>query len=201
LNGATAPEQLAEEDGLRANVYALLARLLARAPDVETLASLRALEGDDSPFGEAVRALARAASATTAEAVEDEYFNLFIGIGESELRPYGSYYLTGFLNEKPLANLRFDMRRLGISRAEGVAESEDHIAALCEMMAGLITGAFGAPASLEEQRAFYQRHLGNWAPRFFADLEAAQGASFYMPVGAIGRQFLEIESQAFEMGD
>lgn len=199
MDGGTAAEQIAEEDSLRANVYALLARLLARAPDNATLAALRGLEGDSSDFGASIQTLARAASLQSAEAVADEYFNLFVGVGESELRPYGSYYLTGFLNEKPLADLRQDMRRLGISRADGVSESEDHIAALCEMMAGLITGAFGGPATLEQQRAFFDRHLGNWAPRFFADLEAADGASFYMPVGAIGRQFLEIEAQAFAM--
>lgn len=194
-----ASNQVPEEDALRANVYALLAQLLARAPDAELLTRLRGLDGDDSEFGAAVRALARVAQSTTPEAVEDEYFDLFIGIGESEIKPYGSYYLTGFLNEKPLARLRVDMRRLGIARAEGVNEPEDHIAAVCEMMSGLITGAFGGPAGLEEQRSFFDQHLGNWAPRFFEDLQAAQRASFYMPVGRLGRLFMEVESQAFEM--
>jgi TorA maturation chaperone TorD len=195
-----APSQaIPEEDALRADVYALLAQLLAKAPDSAVLERLRHLEGDDSAFGEAVRTLARVAGTATPQSVEDEYFDLFIGIGESELKPYGSYYLTGFLNEKPLAQLRLDMRRLGIARAEGVNEPEDHIAAVCEMMAGLITGAFGQPASLDEQRAFFEQHLGNWAPRFFEDLEAAERASFYMPVGAIGRLFLEVENQAFDM--
>lgn len=194
-----ASQQIPEEDALRANVYALLAQLLARAPDSELLARLRSLDGDDSDFGGAVRALARVAQSATPEAVEDEYFDLFIGIGESELKPYGSYYLTGFLNEKPLAQLRVDMRRLGIARAEGVNEPEDHIAAVCEMMSGLITGAFGSPASLSEQRSFFDQHLGTWAPRFFEDLQAAQRASFYMPVGKLGRMFMEVENQAFEM--
>ncbi|WP_241503761.1 TorD/DmsD family molecular chaperone [Ferruginivarius sediminum] len=199
MTGAVPSNDVPEEDALRANVYALLAQLLARAPDAALLDRLRNLDGDDSEFGETVRTLARVAQTATPEAVEEEYFDLFIGIGESELKPYGSYYLTGFLNEKPLARLRLDMRRLGIARAEGINEPEDHIAAVCEMMAGLITGAFSEPAGLAEQRAFYEQHLGNWAPRFFEDLEAAQRASFYMPVGALGRLFLEVENQAFDM--
>lgn len=199
MSGGAPPQEVQEEDALRADVYVLLAQLLARAPDRAMLERIAGLEGDDSEFGEAVRALARTAQATTPEAVEDEYFTLFVGIGESELMPYGSYYLTGFLNEKPLAKLREDMRRRGIARAEGVNEPEDHIAALCEMMAGLITGAFGRPASLAEQRAFFEEHMGSWAPRFFEDLQAAESASFYMPVGTIGRLFMEVENQAFDM--
>jgi TorA maturation chaperone TorD len=106
---------LAEEDQLRANVYVLLAQLFARAPEDGLLQQVAGLEGDDSPFGEAVRALARQAQRTTPDKVAEEHFNLFIGVGESELVPYGSYYLTGFLNEKPLARLRDDMKRLASS--------------------------------------------------------------------------------------
>jgi TorA maturation chaperone TorD len=189
----------AEEDQLRANVYVLLAQLLARAPQAELLQQVAGLQGDDSPFGEAMRALARQAQQHTADQVAQEHFNLFVGVGESELVPYGSYYLTGFLNEKPLARLRADMGELGIARADGVSESEDHIAALCEIMAGLITGAFGGPADLGQQRQFFQQHVGCWAPRFFEDLEAAEGAAFYMPVGTMGRLFMQVESEAFDM--
>jgi TorA maturation chaperone TorD len=197
--GASSHESVPEEDALRANVYVLLAQLLARAPGAELLGQVARLNGDDTEFGEAVRALARAAGAATPEAVAEEHFNLFVGIGESELVPYGSYYLTGFLNEKPLADLRADMRALGIARAEGVRESEDHVAALCEIMAGLITGAFARPASLPEQRRFFDTHLASWAPRFFEDLQAAEGARFYMPVGRIGRLFMDVETEAFDM--
>lgn len=199
MSGGASSEHIAEEDALRANVYVLLAQLLAKAPDKEALERISALEGDDSEFGEAVRALARAARVSTPQAVEDEYFTLFIGIGDSELKPYGSYYLTGFLHEKPLARLRGDMWKLGIVRSEDVCEPEDHIAALCEIMAGLITGAFGEAAGLAEQRAFFDEHIGCWAPRFFEDLQAAQSASFYMPVGTIGRLFMAVENEAFEM--
>jgi TorA maturation chaperone TorD len=93
------------------------------------------------------------------------------------------------------------MARLGIGRRDDVPEPEDHIAALCEMMAGLITGAFGEPASLDEQRRFFTRHLASWAPRFFEDLQAARAAVLYMPVGRIGRIFIAIEAEAFGMLD
>ena len=190
---------IADEDRLRANWYGLLAALLATPPDQGRLRRLAGFQGDESPIGTALSSLAAAARATTPEAVRDEHFNLFVGLGSGELTPYGSYYLTGFLHEKPLARLRSDMARLGIARVEGVAESEDHIAALCDMMAGLITGAFGEAADLATQRSFFRDHLGCWAPRFFEDLQAAKNAAFYMPVGAIGSLFLAVEAEAFDM--
>jgi TorA maturation chaperone TorD len=191
--------EMTEEDGLRVQWYALLARLLGAAPDRETLAFLAGLRGTEGELGQAVTALAAAARAAEPKTVEQEYFDLFVGVGQGELVPFGSYYLTGFLHEKPLARLRGDMRLLGIAREESVKEPEDHISALCEMMAGLISGSFGAPADLAEQRRFFDTHIGCWAPRFFEDLQAARAASFYMPVGTIGRLFMAIEAQAFEM--
>lgn len=195
---ATNCDDVTQEDGLRANVYALLARLLARPPDAVTLRRIAALEGDGSEFGEAVRALARAAKAATVDTVQSEYFDLFIGLGSSEVKPYASAYLGGGVGES-LARLRGDMSRFGIEISDGVGETEDHIAALCEMMAGLITGGFGQPATLAEQRAFFDDHLGHWATRFFGDLQAARRASFYMPVGAIGELFIAVETHAFEL--
>lgn len=192
-------QQIAEEDQLRAQFYALLAALLSRPADAEMLARLAGIEGDDTPIGKGLRTLSEVARATTPDAVEQEYNNLFIGIGKGELTPFGSYYLTGFLNEKPLARLRSAMDRHGITRADEVSEPEDHIASVCEMMSGLITGAFGSSLGLVEQREFFREHIGPWAGRFFADLEAARAAAFYMPVGAIGRVFMEIEAEAFEM--
>lgn len=192
--------EISEEDHLRARLYRLLAVLLAKLPDGETLQRLAGLSGDhSSDLGRGLAALARAAASAESAAVDDEYHDLFIGVGRGELMPYGSYYLTGFVYEKPLARLRGDMARLGIARAEGVKEPEDHIASLCEMMAGLIEGDFGAPADLETQRNFFDAHLGPWAGQFFADLEVAKKASFYVPVGTIGRIFMEIEATAFEM--
>lgn len=199
MSGFAAQVPISEEDQLRAGWYALLGQLLAGEPGEQTLRMLGGLSGDDSELGEGIKALAAAARGTNVETARQEYFDLFVGLGQGELLPYASYYLTGFLNEKPLARLRGDMARLQIARADDVSEPEDHIAALCEMMAGLIKGSFGAPADLEEQRKFFDTHIGCWAPRFFEDLQAAQSAVLFMPVGTIGRVFMNIESQAFEM--
>jgi TorA maturation chaperone TorD len=184
-------------DAARAQEYAFLATLLAGAPDAALLRRIAKLRGDATPIDRAHAALAEAAGATVAEAVAREYFELFIGTGRGELLPYGSYYLTGFLNERPLARLRADLAGLGIERAAETFEPEDHAAILCEIMAGLVGGSFRAP--LEQQRQFLDRHLTPWIGRFFADLERAKTADFYRPVGTIGRLFIEIEIEAFAL--
>ena len=191
--------QVASEDRLRADAYGLLARLLCDVPDGALLTLTSEITGDDSSLGSALSALAGAAATVTAEAASEEYHALFIGVAGGELKPYCSFYLTGFVYEKPLAKLRLDMERLGIARREQVKEPEDHMASLCEMMAGLISGAFGAPADLETQQRFFDRHLAPWARLFFEDLEGADSARFYKSVGTVGRLFMEIESTAFEM--
>lgn len=203
LAEAVAQYEIAEEDQLRAQWYGLLSRLLAKPADEDLLSLLKRIgeggESDQTEMGATLRALRATAKAATLEAVSQEHFDLFVGVGQGELVPYGSYYLAGFLHEKPLARLRDDMAQLGIARSEGVRESEDHIAALCDMMAGLITGLFDDPADLATQRQFFDDHIGCWAPRFFENLEAAPSALFYMPVGTLGRLFMAIEAQAFEM--
>ena len=187
------------EDRLRADLYEYLGLMLARPPDRALLDRTAALRGDDTPLGQAVTALARVARHTGPQAAEREFTQLFIGLGRGELLPYASYYLTGFLNEKPLAGLRRDMAARGMRRAENVYEPEDNIASCMEMMAGLITGRFGAPAPLDDQKTFFNRHVGPWAGHFFADLEAARNSVLYAPLGAVGRAFMEIETQAFRM--
>lgn len=191
--------RVSEEDFLRARFYSLLAQLLSQPPGASTLANLSHLEGNDSPIGAALAKLAAVAARLSPSDAEDEFNRLFIGLTEGEVRPYGSYYQTGFLYDKPLADLRWDMEALGIARAEDVPEPEDHIAALCEIMHGLITGAYGAPADLETQRTFFDAHIDGWASRFFKDLESAPAAELYRPVGAIGRIFIDIEREAFGM--
>jgi len=190
---------VSEEDFLRAGLYALLGRALAAPPEEDTLAQLADLTGDDSPLGLALAALGAAARASSPAPASDEYHALFIGVNGGELNPYASFYLTGFLYEKPLAELRDTMTALGIEHADDVAEPEDHIASICEMMAGLITGSFGAPVDIGTQRDFYNAHVGPWATKFFEDLERAQSAALYMPLGAVGRLFMDIERQAFKM--
>jgi TorA maturation chaperone TorD len=188
---------LSELDSARAQEYALLAALLVRAPDAGLLTRLSQLRGDASPLGLAHADLAEAASDTNAEKVEREYFNLFIGVGRGDLLPYGSYYLTGFLHERPLARLRQDLAGLGVERAEGVAEPEDHVAILCEVMAGLINRKFPAPSDAD--RELFDKHMRPWVGRFFADLERAEAAQFYRRVGRLGRLFVEIEMEAFAL--
>lgn len=191
--------EIPEEDRLRADLYDFLGTLLARPPDAAMLRQCAALKGDDTPLGQAAGALARVAQAANARSAEREFNALFIGLGRGELLPYASYYLTGFLNEKPLAVLRNDMRARRITRAPTVFEPEDNIASLCEMMAGMILGRFGKSAGLEEQREFFNRHLAAWAGHFFTDLEGAEASVLYAPVGAMGAAFIEIEKQAFRM--
>jgi TorA maturation chaperone TorD len=186
-----------ECDAARAQEYALLAVLLARAPDAQLLARLAALRGDPTPLGVAHAALAEAASQTDAEHLQHEYFDLFIGLGRGELLPYGSYYLSGFLHERPLARLREDLNGLGIVRAEGNIEPEDHAATLCEVMAGVVGGTLSVPQDTD--RRLFDRHLKPWVGRFFADLERAQAAGFYTQVGALGRLFMDIETEAFAL--
>jgi TorA maturation chaperone TorD len=201
-DSAVARPGIAEEDRLRADIYALLSRLLIAPPKAELLAQVGALQGGDDPFGVAVSALATAARAAGEAAVRAEYEALFIGLSEGELQPYASYYRAGGLYRQPLADLRADLQRFGIARGASVTEPEDHIAILCEIMAALILGGpGGAPATLAEQRRFFEAHIASWAADFFGDLEAAESASFYMPVGHIGGLFLEIEAAAFDIGD
>ena len=176
-----------EIDILRAHEYDLLAVLIGRAPTREVLDRLRELKGDASPLGLAHMALAEAAAKADPDAVQREFFDLFIGVGRGELLPYASYYLTGFLHERPLASVRESLSALGIERADDIFEPEDHVAILCEVMAGLAARRFDAEPGAE--RRFFERHLRPWAPRFFADLETAQAARFYRAVGA-GRRAL-----------
>jgi TorA maturation chaperone TorD len=189
--------ELDELDEARAQEYALLALLLIRAPEAALLKRISRLQGDSTTLGVAHAALTEAAKAARAEDVEREFFHLFVGVGRSELLPYGSYYLTGFLNERPLARVRDDLRGLGIERAADQSEPEDHAGILCEIMAGFIRGAF--EASTEQQANFFKKHLEPWIGRFFADLEAAEAADFYRSVGMVGRCFIDIEQQAFAL--
>jgi TorA maturation chaperone TorD len=186
-----------DSDAARAQEYALLSALLMCAPDASLLQKLGMLRGDPSPLGLAHAALADAAGRTDADRVGREFFDLFIGLGRGELLPYGSYYLTGFLHERPLARLRADLARLGIERQDCHVEPEDHVAILCEIMAGLAGGSFEAPPGAD--REFFQKHMASWIGQFFADLEKAQSADFYRRIGALGQVFVGIEEEAFAL--
>jgi TorA maturation chaperone TorD len=178
----------------RANTYALLARLIAAPPDVELLGRLSSLPAE--PAGADTPALARAwgqlseaARHTAAGQAAREHRRLFVGISEAELMPYASWYLTGLLMEKPLADLRSDLAELGITRQVSFSEPEDHAAAVLESMCLLIE------ADDPRQQGFFARHVATWMPRFFRDLEAAPGAGFYKAVGILGPSFMALERE------
>ncbi len=195
---ALAGQAVTDAELLRSQQYGFLSRILGVVPDAGLLAQVAAIKGDDSPLGQAYGALAAAAARLSPEAVAREYFDVFIGVGRGEILPYASFYLTGFLNERPLAELRADLKRLGVARAEGRFEPEDHIASVCEVMAGLASGRFAARDIGEA--AFFERHVEPWAAQLFDDLAVAPSGDFYRPVAEIGRLFVDIEARAFALG-
>jgi TorA maturation chaperone TorD len=184
-----------EIDRARAQEYALLATLLSRSPDAQLISRLALLDGDASPIGVAHTALGEAATRTNEEDAGREYLDLFIGLGRGLLLPYSSHYLTGTLYGRPLARLRQTLQLLGIEKAGGRSEPEDHAAILCEIMASLINGTFASPTGAD--REFFEQHLAPWIRRFFVDLEHANSADFYVRVGSLGRVFVDVEREAF----
>ena len=189
-----------QAQAMRAAVYELLSGLLARKPEESTLQQLRDIGEVDASDGRIAMGwelMRQAALKTDLAAVHDEYFALLIGVGRGELMPFGSWYMTGFLMEKPVAVLRGDLDRLGIERQSGVAESEDHIAALCDAMALIIRHSDEIP--LETQQSFFNDHLQPWVGRFFNDMQNAQSAHFYRSVGFFGDSFFEFEQQLLQM--
>ena len=190
---------ISEEDALRADMYDFLASLLRKEPSDELIHKVSQLEGDETPIGSACLTLAHLARTLDNGLIRNEYVDMFIGVGRGEVLPFASYYLTGFLNDKPLANLRADMANIGVARIKGVKEPEDHIASLFDIMSGLIRGHYGKVFSIAEQADFFNRHIEPWAGLLMRDIEAAKTVVFYAPVGTIGKAFLEIESAAFSM--
>ena len=187
------------EDRLRADLYNFLGLILSGPAGEMMLEQTALLSGDSTELGQAVASLARVAKVSKRAAVESEFNALFVGLGRGELLPYASYYLTGFLNEKPLAALRRDMAVRGITRAANVYEPEDNIASLLEMMGGQIVGRFGKATTLGDQKAFFNKHISPWAGHFFSDLEAAKNSVLYASVGAVGKAFMAVEVESFRM--
>jgi len=185
---------------LRANTYSLLGALLAAPPPESLLHLLTQITpvelGGDSDLTTAWEVLRLAGERATVESLDDEYHELFVGIGRGELVPYGSWYMTGFLMDQPLAVLRQDLAELGFERQEEIKEPEDHVAALLETM-GLIID--DGDASVDTQRRFFQSHMGPWMKTFFLDLQKASAARFYRAVGQFGEQFIEFERKYLTM--
>jgi len=196
---AEAERHLDPEEAARQAVYAFLARVLAAPPDQTELNAVAPFAADDTALGRAFASLRDALDQADPDALEQEYHALFIGVGRGELVPYGSYYLTGFLNEKPLADLRRTHERLGFARADGVSEPEDHIASVCETMALLIEGTAEGAFTVYDQDNFFKAHLAPWGEKFFADLASAKNAGLYRSVGEIGEIFMQIEEEGFTL--
>ncbi len=200
LVGQSAP-LLPEEQARRAGMYSVLAALLRDAPDTGVLSFVGRLESDaeagKNELALALSMLSLASRHSSSASIRDEYHALFIGLGRGELVPYGSWYQTGFLMEKPLALLREDLARLGFERAAEVREPEDHIAALCEVMSMLVRDQ--VPFSRQQQ--FYNNHIGNWAQTFFTDLADAQSSTFYKSVARFGSAFCSLEGRYLSLLD
>jgi len=185
---------LTEAETVRADTYVLLARLFRAPPDqalLDRLMACRVGDEQDAPLAKAWAGLADASRQADPRSLDDEFHALFIGLGRGELLPYASWYLSGFLLDKPLAQLRADLKKLGIERVEDVSESEDHVAALCETMALLVDADAGIDHA--GQKKFFDRHFHPWVPRFFADLRTAKHSDFYRRVADLGQQFIEFE--------
>jgi TorA maturation chaperone TorD len=198
---------LPSEDQARSDLYALAARLLLAPADAALLRGLAAADpiassGAEHSLADAWEKLTQAASVMDADAAAEEFDLLFISSGTPTLNPYGSLYLSGFMNDTPLAELRADLARFGIGRVRGVFESEDHLGALCETMRVLIAGGPGIRRQpLAQQKAFFEARIAPWYARCMADMSNAEGANFYRLIAAFVGALLTIEAEAFAVED
>ncbi|MDO8276902.1 MAG: molecular chaperone TorD family protein [Burkholderiaceae bacterium] len=194
-----------DEETARAEVYGLLASLYYAAPSADLLAQLRVAVTEAPAAGgfleEPWRVLVGAARAQTDDAVRAEYDALFGGVGKPEIYLFGSHYLSGFLNEKPLARLREELARLGLARDEAVPETEDHIACVCEVMRYLIAGDDVAVSNLTQQRRFFGEQVQPWIGPLCDAIVAHPRARFYAALAEFTRAFATVESQGFDMLD
>ena len=192
---------VAREDEFRAGTWQLLGNLLAAPPSEDVLALLKGIAepGSERPrdaIADAWATLRIAAERAQPLALEQEYQDVFIGVGGGEITPYASWYLTGSLLERPLIELRQDLDSLGIERQQGVSEPEDHAAAVCEVMAVVIN----APdVDFDWQQQFFERHIHPWMASLFRELQEAPSAGFYKAVGCLGEAFVELEQRYFSM--
>ncbi len=202
LMTATMPASLAAYAEIRADCYAMLAALLARAPSEDCMRILRDLSWNKSipaTLDESLTALKRAGLEYDRAAAEQEFDRLFIGLGCGELMPYASWYREKRIQSLPLARLRSAMMALGIVRQTGNREPEDHAAALCEIMSLISRNA--ETASPASQRTFFQEHVATWLNTFFQDLQSAKSAAFYRAVAVFGKRLLETESEYLKYAD
>jgi TorA maturation chaperone TorD len=197
---------VAPEEQARADMYALLARMLHAAPDAQMLATLAGAEPivaqSGHPLDRAWERLVTGAGVMDEHALADEFAALFFSVGTPKLNPYASLYMAGFINEKPLVALRADLARLGLGRAPGQREMEDHLGALCEAMRLLVAGGPGRAArALALQQQFFTTHIAPWYGRCLHDIRTAPEANFYRLVADFAQAFFELEAEAFALDD
>ncbi|MHA2690023.1 TorD/DmsD family molecular chaperone [Vibrio harveyi] len=187
--------QREQEQTLRTEIYLVLSALFRSAPSEEMIEFLTSLEVEpsESAMQKAWIALQQEAKDSNREALEDEYQDLFIGIGRGEVMPFGSWHMTGAMMEKPLAEIRHDLELLGFERDENVKEPEDHIAALCEVMS-MLTGE-----EEDLQQAVFNKHIAPWFSSFTQQLENAESANFYKPAAQLCEAFLTLEQVRFSV--
>ncbi|WP_274877960.1 TorD/DmsD family molecular chaperone [Vibrio harveyi] len=187
--------QREQEQTLRTEIYLVLSALFCSAPSEEMIEFLTSLEVEpsESAMQKAWIALQQVAKDSNREALEDEYQDLFIGIGRGEVMPFGSWHMTGAMMEKPLAEIRHDLELLGFERDENVKEPEDHIAALCEVMS-MLTGE-----EEDLQQAVFNKHIAPWFSSFTQQLENAESANFYKPAAQLCEAFLTLEQVRFSV--
>lgn len=188
------------EETARADLYGLLATLFYGPPSQAMLDTIGSAKSDgDGVLERAWADLSVLCRTAQADQVRDEYERLFIGVGKPDVMLYGSFYLSGFLMEKPLAELRSDLAALGLQRAESMSESEDHIAALCEVMRYLIAADDPVHANIATQKRFFADHIQAWVMDMCATIAAHPKAKFYSSVANLARSFFDVEMQAFDM--
>ena len=192
-----------DEETARAEVYGLLAALYYAPPAPELLGQLRVAATEAPAAGgfleEPWRQVVAAAREGTDAQIADEYDALFGGVGKPDIHLFGSHYLSGFLNEKPLAQLRTDLAALGLAREEGMAETEDHVAYVFEVMRYLIAGEDVEVANLTRQREFFTKHVQSWVPQLCETIAAHPKARFYAAIAGFTQAFIGVEAQGFDM--
>jgi TorA maturation chaperone TorD len=184
---------------VRTDLYVLLGALLGRPPSEELQKVLLSLDWNEAipdRLSQALQTLSQAGQRYPLAALEEEYDQLFVGLGSGEIVPYASWYKEKRIQSKPLASVRSDLIRLGIVRQRESHEPEDHAAALCEVMALISQKSTEVP--LAAQADFFREHISSWMPNFFKDLQSAKRAEFYKKVGLFGSCFVESEGQYLE---
>lgn len=194
-----------DEETARAELYGLLALVYYAPPAPDLIAQLRVAvtqaPADGGFLEEPWRVLVGIARELDDASIAAEYTTLFGGVGKPEVYLFGSFYLSGFLNEKPLAALRADIAELGLARDDAMSETEDHFAYLCEVMRYLIAGDDVAVANLTRQRVFFATHVQPWAQRMCDAMQAHPKARFYAAVAGLTSAFMAVEAQGFDMLD